>query len=168
VGSVVGCSVGGAVGWSDAVIGGVGSSDAVDGGGELDEGPSDGGVVGSLVGVAGDSVGAVVGDVSDAQKASMDVEPDAACVSVVNAGPVVVRCCFCQSTQRSVVEGTGCAADVVDVDGSRCCVRTVADVVGVSSGCGVGDGVAVNVRSGSGAPMVRCATSCSGAGRIPV
>jgi len=174
---VVGGSVVGAVGWSEAVMGGgAGWSDAVDGdeddGDEVGDDVSDGVAVGSIVGVAcGSGAGSVVGEVSDAQKASMDVDPDAASVSEVNADPVVASFCCCQSTHRSVVERAGSGADdVVDVDGSLW-VRSFVDVVVVVSGVGVGDvdalGLSV-VRSGNGAPMVRCATSCSGAGSSPV
>ena len=115
-------SWGGVTGWSDAVMGGaLGSSDAVVGldGGVCDgDVVSDGVAVGSIVGVtAGAVVGSVVGVVSDAQKASTDVDP-AARVNAAKPGPVVASCCCRQSAHRSETARTGSVIDVVDVERS--------------------------------------------------
>jgi hypothetical protein len=166
----------GRVGWSDAVIGGpVGASDAVEGpddGVPVELELSDGVVVGSPVGDAlGEVVGAVVGVVSEAQKVSTD--PDTAWVSAVNTGPDVGICCWRQSAHRSATGRAGVVTtDDVPGAGFGCCTRGAVEVVVTAAATdSLGDGVAVGdgvVRSGIGAPIVRCATSCNGAGSRPV
>jgi hypothetical protein len=166
----------GTLGWSDAVMGGpVGASEAVDGPDDwVPVGLSDGVAVGSLVAL-GDAVvvGSVVGVANEAQKASMDVDPDAAAVRAANPGPVVASCCCRQSAHRSVTGRTGCCVvDVVVVDVSlvrvRACVDVAALGLALSLGSADGDDACRAVRSGIGAPIVRWATSCRGAGSRPV
>jgi hypothetical protein len=151
----------GGLGWSDAVIGGpVGSSEAVEGPDDgVAVGLSDGVAVGSFVGdTTGGLLGAVVWVANEAQKASMDVDPDAAFVRVSNAGPVVASRCCRQSAHRSATGATGCRpCDVLAVDVSLLRIRVDVEVavLGLGLGLDVAEGDPDKaVRSGSGAPIV--------------
>lgn len=166
------------------ITGGVGWSDAVDGGvvvgSPVGAGVSDGVAVGSPVGVVVGEAGAVVGLLSEAQKSSMDDDP-AAADSAANPAPEVDSVSWRHAVHRSATEGSTEVVVVVVLEPAA----VVEDVVVVRAGgvaaevgaaCGgvevVGatDGVdgCTEPRSGRGAPMVRCATSCNGPGSNPV